>query len=77
METLEIQTGRFYDTIQVLQCTLLEKKEGLLFPELTYLVIDDSRNMRFKVTIEPLTLSYNTLRDAIMTAYDSGQYVNA
>ncbi|MCK6261781.1 hypothetical protein KP803_00675 [Vibrio sp. ZSDE26] len=75
-DTFNIETGRIYQTVQVLRCQIAKVetiKDGRNI--VTVNVIDDVLDMRFNVAIQvDIDDSFDETEDLILNQYDSGNY---
>ncbi len=69
-KTFSIETGRKYDFYQVIECTE-SKREGIL---VTFNCIDESRKMKFHVSVPDFELGDSDLKVDILESYVKGNF---
>ena len=71
-KTISIETGRIYNFSQIIECTE-SKRDGL---SVTFNCVDESRGMKFHVSVFDFELGDTDLKVDILESYDKGDYTN-
>lgn len=74
-KTFSFETGRTYNSAQILDCEVLKSEQDTIFPDTTWVtikVVDLSRGMSF--VVEVADGHRCNVEAAILRAYDNGNY---